>query len=399
MNSGMIRSNLFLIALLMFFAASQVSCSFFSQSPQIEFVVAQSPKFELNEIDALKVGSFKGQPLVKIPLPVEAEGTPHLSPSVLSFEADQSSEQVAELFRLQVIKNFSKNSSLRLLNTSEDVKGYGGVIPAPNRVVVISALVRYSQIRKESKESVPYFVTVFNEALPIEQQFSARGSVFGAERLGDGIKENTPYVELMGALEVRVSLNRQSNGGELIPPQTLQAFYVRKWGGKSETSHLPDNVRVWINKNFQEDENLTERFLNEADKTRMISENYEQYLAQGYNLRHDSKVPLSNLDLQYRLTEQIAREYVSQVVPTFRKADMSIDDDGDEVSITLLKGNAYEEAVAYLQGRKDRTASDDYNLGLAYEVLGQRQQARTFYESANRRYSEDLYEEALNRVN
>ena len=395
----MIRSNLFLIALLMFFAASQVSCSFFSQSPQIEFVVAQSPKFELNEIDALQVGSFKGQPLVKIPLPVEAEGTPHLSPSVLSFEADQSSEQVAELFRLQVIKNFSKNSSLRLLNTSEDVKGYGGVIPAPNRVVVISALVRYSQIRKESKESVPYFVTVFNEALPIEQQFSARGSVFGAERLGDGIKENTPYVELMGALEVRVSLNRQSNGGELIPPQILQAFYVRKWGGKSETSHLPDNVRVWINKNFQEDENLTERFLNEADKTRMISENYEQYLAQGYNLRHDSKVPLSNLDLQYRLTEQIAREYVSQVVPTFRKADMSIDDDGDEVSITLLKGNAYEEAVAYLQGRKDRTASDDYNLGLAYEVLGQRQQARTFYESANRRYSEDLYEEALNRVN
>jgi len=395
----MIRSNLFLIALLMFFAASQVSCSFFSQSPQIEFVVAQSPKFELNEIDALKVGSFKGQPLVKIPLPVEAEGTPHLSPSVLSFEADQSSEQVAELFRLQVIKNFSKNSSLRLLNTSEDVKGYGGVIPAPNRVVVISALVRYSQIRKESKESVPYFVTVFNEALPIEQQFSARGSVFGAERLGDGIKENTPYVELMGALEVRVSLNRQSNGGELIPPQILQAFYVRKWGGKSETSHLPDNVRVWINKNFQEDENLTEQFLNEADKTRMISENYEQYLAQGYNLRHDSKVPLSNLDLQYRLTEQIAREYVSQVVPTFRKAYMSIDDDGDEVSITLLKGNAYEEAVAYLQGRKDRTASDDYNLGLAYEVLGQRQQARTFYESANRRYSEDLYEEALNRVN
>ena len=395
----MIRSNLFLIALLMFFAASQVSCSFFSQSPQIEFVVAQSPKFELNEIDALKVGSFKGQPLVKIPLPVEVEGTPHLSPSVLSFEADQSSEQVAELFRLQVIKNFSKNSSLRLLNTSEDVKGYGGVIPAPNRVVVISALVRYSQIRKESKESVPYFVTVFNEALPIEQQFSARGAVFGAERLGDGIKENTPYVELMGALEVRVSLNRQSNGGELIPPQILQAFYVRKWGGKSETSHLPDNVRVWINKNFQEDENLTEQFLNEADKTRMISENYEQYLAQGYNLRHDSKVPLSNLDLQYRLTEQIAREYVSQVVPTFRKADMSIDDDGDEVSITLLKGNAYEEAVAYLQGRKDRTASDDYNLGLAYEVLGQRQQARTFYESANRRYSEDLYEEALNRVN
>ena len=392
----MIRSNLFPV--LVFFAASLMSCSFFSQGTKTEFVLAQTPKFELNEIDALKVGQFKGQPLVKISLPVEAEGPPDLSPGVLSFEADQSSEQVAELFRLQVLKNFSKKPSLKLLNTSEEAKGYPVVIPDPNRVAVISALVRYAQIKQESKEPVPYFLTVFNEALPIEQQLLARDAVFGAERLGGGIEENTPYVELIGALEVRISLNRQSNGAELIPPQTLQAFYVRKWGGKSETSHLPDNVRLWITKNFQEDENLTERFPSESDKTRMITENQEQYLAQGYNLKRDSRVPLSNLDLQYRLTDQIAREYVSQVIPTFRKADMSIDSDGDEVGTTLLQGNAYEEAITYLQGRKDRTASDDYNLGLAYEALGQRQQARTFYESANRRDSEELYAEALNRV-
>ncbi len=392
----MIHSNLFPV--LVFFAASLMSCSFFSQGTKTEFVVAQTPKFELNEIDALKVGQFKGQPLVKISLPVEAEGPPDLSPGVLSFEADQSSEQVAELFRLQLLKNFSKKSSLKLLNTSEDAKGYPVVIPDQNRVAVISALVRYSQIKQESKEPVPYFLTVFNEALPIEQQLLARDAVFGAERLGGGIEENTPYVELIGVLEVRISLNRQSNGAELIPPQTLQAFYVRKWGGKSETSHLPDNVRLWITKNFQEDDNLTERLPSESDKTRMIIENQEQYLAQGYNLKRDSRVPLSNLDLQYRLTDQIAREYVSQVIPTFRKADMSIDSDGDEVGTTLLQGNAYEEAITYLQGRKDRTASDDYNLGLAYEALGQRKQARTFYESANRRDSEDLYEEALNRV-
>ena len=85
---------------------------------------------------------------------MEAEGPPDLSPGVLSFEADQSSEQVAELFRLQVLKNFSKKSSLKLLNTSEDAKGYPVVIPDPNRVAVISALVRYSQIKQESKEPV-----------------------------------------------------------------------------------------------------------------------------------------------------------------------------------------------------------------------------------------------------
>ena len=86
----MIRSNLFPV--LVFFAASLMSCSFFSQGTKTEFVVTQTPKFELNEIDALKVGQFKGQPLVKISLPVEAEGPPDLSPGVLSFEADQSSE-------------------------------------------------------------------------------------------------------------------------------------------------------------------------------------------------------------------------------------------------------------------------------------------------------------------
>ena len=129
-----------------------------------------------------------------------------MSPVVLSFEADQSSEQVAELFRLQVIKNFSKNSSLKLLNTSEDTKGYTGVVPDPNRVVVVSALVRYSQIRNKSKEFVPYLVTVFNEALPIEQQLLARGAVFGAEPLDGGIEERTPYVELMELLRFVLAL-------------------------------------------------------------------------------------------------------------------------------------------------------------------------------------------------
>ena len=87
----MIRSNLFPV--LVFFAASLMSCSFFSQGTKIEFVLAQTPKFELNKIDALKVGQFKGQPLVKISLPVEAEGPPNLSPGVLSFDQEQNPPQ------------------------------------------------------------------------------------------------------------------------------------------------------------------------------------------------------------------------------------------------------------------------------------------------------------------
>ena len=106
----MIRLNLFIVFSVLFCSVGLMSCCFFSQNPQIKFLVALTPKFELNEMDYLEVGPFKGQPLVKISLPFETGGVPKLSPVVLSFEADQSSEQVAELFRLQVIKNFSKNS-------------------------------------------------------------------------------------------------------------------------------------------------------------------------------------------------------------------------------------------------------------------------------------------------
>ena len=41
----MIRSNLFPV--LVFFAASLMSCSFFGQGTKIEFMLAQTPKFEL----------------------------------------------------------------------------------------------------------------------------------------------------------------------------------------------------------------------------------------------------------------------------------------------------------------------------------------------------------------
>ena len=66
----MIRSNLFPV--LVFFAASLMSCSFFSQVTKTEFVLAQTPKFELNEIDTLKVGQFKGCLLYTSPSPRDA---------------------------------------------------------------------------------------------------------------------------------------------------------------------------------------------------------------------------------------------------------------------------------------------------------------------------------------
>ena len=72
---------------------------------------------------------------------------------------------------------------------------------------------------------------------------------------------------------------------------------------------------------------------------------------------------------------------------------------GDAVAATLIKGNAYEEAVARLQGLKSRTLEDNYNLALAYEASGQFALAIGAYETAlTQAPNEASIQEALKRL-
>ncbi len=384
-----------LLGAVMFFVSS---CSLLTPQPEIEFRVARAPEFELSEIDALVVGEFRVQNQ-EIVFPTAAKEKPQLSPELSSFAPNaEKASAASDLLRAQLLREFSRNAPFRMLNTTAAAQVINGVQPDTTRVAVLRAEVRYSEFRFAQREEVPYFVTVSNEALPLEQQLLGKGLSMGTEELGGGLPEQTPYVELIGAIEARISLTRQSDGSELLPPQTMQAFYVRKWGGLSDTSHVAANVREWINERFQQDEGTLERLLSEKDRTALLANNYNEYLAQGLNLKRDTNVPLTSVALQSRLTQKVATDFVRKVVPTVRKADLRIED-GDPVGVTLLQANAYEEAIAYLQGKNNRSAADDYNLGLAYEASGQRLQARSFFESAGRRdKSNKLYRNALRRV-
>ena len=72
---------------------------------------------------------------------------------------------------------------------------------------------------------------------------------------------------------------------------------------------------------------------------------------------------------------------------------------GDPVAVALIQGNAYEDAIAWLQGRGSREAEDEYLLGLAYEATGQLPQARIHYEEAHHLDSgSSVIQEALERV-
>ena len=106
-----------------------------------------------------------------------------------------------------------------------------------------------------------------------------------------------------------------------------------------------------------------------------------EYYARGFNLRNNVHVPQTPLDLKIRLGRQIARQYVKQISPYHETAELLVQD-GNSVAVNLITGNAYQEAVAFLQALNGRTAADEHNLGLAFEAGGKISQARKHYETA-----------------
>ena len=103
--------------------------------------------------------------------------------------------------------------------------------------------------------------------------------------------------------------------------------------------------------------------------------------------------------LKIKLGRQVAQTYVKQISPFHETADLLVQD-GNTVASTLIRGNAYQEAVAYLQGlMEELTAKDEYNLGLAFEASGEIPQARNHYELAlKRETSNQDFKDAVKRT-
>ena len=94
----------------------------------------------------------------------------------------------------------------------------------------------------------------------------------------------------------------------------------------------------------------------------------------------------------------MARKYVEQISPYHETADLLVQD-GDSVAATLIRGNAYQEAITYLQGLDGRAAEDEYNLGLAYEASGEIYQAGKHYELAlQQETSNQIFRDAVKRT-
>ena len=377
-------------------------------APQISFQVQRPPEFQFEDIEYLAVGSFKGDSGI-IPLPPKKNDESFLGkfkigisqpmePLVQTFQSSPGqSGMAADLVRAQILGMLSSNSPWTLINTTGEETGFSGSIPDDSKVAVLVAKVRYTEIRHEDKEMVRYIVSVENKGTTFEQQLLAKAGSMGAESLGAGFSIPTAYVELLAAIEIEMSLKRKS-GGMLMPPQTHRAYYVRKWGGNTASSHTPSSIRKQIIQEFQEDEAISESILSELDSTSLALQDPAAYLSQGLNLKRNTQVPLNSLDLMIRLSRQSAERYLQQISP-YEEETQLVMLSGDSVAMNLIRGNAYQEAIAYLQGIDDRTVEDEYNLGLAYEASGETGQARIHYETAlEQEPGNNQISEALSRL-
>ena len=95
---------------------------------------------------------------------------------------------------------------------------------------------------------------------------------------------------------------------------------------------------------------------------------------------------------------EVAEKFVRQISPYHEKADLIVLD-GNPVAVTLIRGNAYQEAISFLQSQDDRSAEDEYNLVLAFEANGKIQIAIKHYQLAfNQDKGNQYFKDALRRT-
>ena len=386
----------------MLFSMMVASCA-----PKVSFKIHRPPLQQVQNIKYIEIGTFEIIP-GKIELPgseklVNSESVTEskktLQPSVTNFISTKGkSNHISELVRATLVHYLSLHSPYQLINTTGDKTGYSGVLPNTSEVGVISGKIKFSEMIFESSEKLSYFANIKNKGVRLEQSLLTDAFVMVAEASGRGFMIPTPYVEHLGAIEVEFFMHRKSSGENIVSPQAFRSYHAQKWGGDPRTSHLPAVIKTAITEGFYQDQDFSATLLTRIDRAGLSFTNPTEYFARGFNLRQDVRVPQTALDMQIRLGRDVAKKFIRQISPYHETADLIVLD-GNPVAVTLIRGNAFQEAIAFLQSQDARSAEDEYNLGLAFEAIGEIQIARKHYQLAlNQDYENQEFKDALTRT-
>ena len=370
------------VFIYIFFSLIATSCA-----PKVSFNIQRPPLQQVQNIKYLEIGNFEIIP-GKIELPGSeklanlenfAESNKTLQPAVTSFISKKSgSNYMSELVRASMVHDLSLHSPYQLINTTGDKTGYSGVLPNAKEVGVISGKIKFSEMIFESSEKLSYFVNIKNKGVRLEQTILAGAIAMGAEASGRGFLIPTPYIEHLGVIEVEFFMHRKSNGENIVSPKAFRSYFVKKWGGDPRTSHLPAAIKKAISEGFKKDQDFSVSLIKRVDRAGLSFTIPTEYFARGFNLRQDIGVPQTLMDMRISLAKEAAKKFVIQISPYNETADLNVLD-GNPVAVTLIRGNAYQEAISFLQNQDDRSAEDEYNLGLAFEANGEIQMARKHY--------------------
>ena len=386
----------------MLFSMMVASCA-----PKVSFKIHRPPLQQVQNIKYIEIGTFEIIP-GKIELPgsekmVNSESVTEskktLQPSVTNFISSKGkSNHISELVRATLVHYLSLHSPYQLINTTGDKTGYSGVLPNTSEVGVISGKIKFSEMIFESSEKLSYFANIKNKGVRLEQSLLTDAFVMVAEASGRGFMIPTPYVEHLGAIEVEFFMHRKSSGENIVSPKAFRSYHAQKWGGDPRTSHLPAVIKTAISEYFNKDQDFSVTLLKKIDRAGLSFTNPTEYFARGFNLRQDVGVPQTVLDMQIRLGREVAKKFIRQISPYHETANLIVLD-GNPVAVTLIRGNAYKEAIAFLQSQDDRSAEDEYNLGLAFEANGEIPSARKHYQLALKKDNENQeFKDALRRT-
>ena len=389
-SSSKIRKDVYGVKLSAFLLLCLSVFLITSCATKVSFKIERPPVQQIENINYIELGNFQivsGQ--IKHPSETVSDSSQIFSrtekllkPAITKLNSKKEQGHLtADLLRAALVHELSLQSPYQLINTTGKKDGFSGVLPDESEIAILHGKVKYSEIIIESQEGLSYFTNVKNKGATLEQYLLASVVSMGAESSGAGFVIATPYVEQIAALEVEFSLLRKNDGSEVVPSQSFRTYFARKWGGSADSSHLPLKIKNLIIIEYQSDEDSSESLLSKIDRAGLYFTNPNEYYARGFNLRNNVQVPQTPLDLKIRLGRQIARQYVKQISPYHETAELLVQD-GNSVAVNLIRGNAYQEAVAFLQALNERTAADEHNLGLAFEAGGEISQARKHYENA-----------------
>jgi tetratricopeptide (TPR) repeat protein len=396
---GIITKKLIFFALFSFLVTS---CA----PKVVKFYVTRPSEFKIENVKYIETGKFVSSSgkietiQIEKEEPKEPDYEP-IEPVINEFNANTDAHQIVRSVLFSIL---SRNDQYQILNTEEGVF-LTGAQPDSAKTGLINAKVKFFTISNLSQEKLSYILVAKKQNLPLMDQLMLEGIVIGVvaglEANDKGFKVSTPYVEKIAAMEAEFEFIRKSDKSKIIPNQVFRSYYLKKHGGDSDgtfslgTSHVKFKTKQAIYNKFP-NESFLEDITSEIDSLELAFMDPDEFLAKGGNLKQADNLPDTLLEIKYKLAEDISKQFVPKISKYNVETTVYVAP-GDSIGINLINGNAYQKAINHLENLAEKSEADNYNLGLAYESVGERNQALKYYQAASDMNPEN--EEYINSVN